>query len=108
MDSDAIAKPYVHVTIDAVDAVVFDPENQFDADRHDRYATFVQARDAALTSIEAMLDAADYDGDDHRDELERMHRLLEPAEVFGDVEHDPAYCWFIDRLKRTQTQTVAA
>jgi hypothetical protein len=94
-----VAKPYVHLTIDAVDAVVLDLDGRFDADRYDHYATFVEARDAALSSIELMLDEGDYDGDDHCDELRRMHRLLEPAATFDDLQHDPEYQWFLDRLQ---------
>jgi hypothetical protein len=98
-----VAKPYVHITIDAVDAEVLDLDGCLDADRHDHYATFVEARDAALSSIEMMLDAGDYDGDDHRDELERMLRLLEPAATLDDLTGNPAYRWFIDRLEPART-----
>ena len=45
---DRLAKPYVHLTIDAVDAVVFDPEGRLDPERYDHYPTFTEARDAAL------------------------------------------------------------
>lgn len=79
-------KPYVHLSINAVDAVAFDPEGRYDADRHDRYSTFEQARDAALSSIELMLDERDYDGEDHKEELEQMLGLLEPARTFDDLE----------------------
>lgn len=91
-------KPYVHLTIDAVDAVVLDADGRLDADRYDHYATFTEARDAALSSIEVMLDEADYDGDDHRDELERMLGMLEAAETFDDLRTAPSYRWFLDRL----------
>src|SRR3954453_15816335 len=80
------AKLYVHHTINAVDAVAFDPDGRYDADRHDRYATFDQARDAALSSIELMLDEGDYDGEDHKAELEPMLRLLESATTFENLE----------------------
>jgi hypothetical protein len=94
-----VAKPYVHLTIDAVDTVVLDHDGRFDADRYDHYATFVEARDAALSSIELMLDEGDYDGEDHADELRRMHRVLEPAGALEDVERDPEYLWFLKRLE---------
>src|SRR5690242_17823072 len=95
----SVVKPYVHLTIDAVDAVVLDPDGRFDADRYDHYATFVEARDAALSSIELMLDEGDYDGDDHCDELHRMRRLLEPANTLDDLEQSPDYQWFLGRLQ---------
>jgi hypothetical protein len=98
-----VAKPYVHVTIDAVDAVVLDLDGRLDTDHHDHYATFVEARDAALSSIEMMLDEGDYDGDDHRDELERMLHLLEPAGSLDDLTGNPDYHWFIDRLEPVRT-----
>ena len=91
-------KPFVHVTIDAVDAVVFDADSRYDAERHDHYATFAEARDAALSCVELLLDEGDYDGDDHRDELERMRGLLEAAATFDDLAAQPDYCWFLDRL----------
>jgi hypothetical protein len=101
-----VAKPFVHLTVDAVDVVVLDPETRYDAQLYDRYPTFVEARDAALSSIELMLDEQDYDGDDHRDELEQMLRLLEPAQDFDDLRRDPSYRWFLDRL--APVRTVAA
>lgn len=93
-----VTKPFVHLTIDAVDMVILDPEGMFDPDQYDRYATFIEARDAALTSIELMLDAGDYDGEDHREELERMLALLESAGSFEGLEHQPDYRWFLERL----------
>ncbi|MFO0909691.1 MAG: hypothetical protein U0794_15320 [Isosphaeraceae bacterium] len=103
MEPKVTDKPYVHLTIDAVDAVVFDPENRFDAERYDRYPTFIQARDAALSSIEVMLDEGDYDGDDHRVELERMLQILEPAESFDDLKNQADYKWFLARLAPAMT-----
>ena len=52
----AVAKPYLHLSINAVDAVVFDPEGRHDNDRSDRFDTFDEARDAALSCVELMLD----------------------------------------------------
>jgi hypothetical protein len=92
------AKPYVHLPIDAVDAVVYDPEGVYDPELHDRYATFVEARDAALSSVETILDEGDYDDDDHRDELTRMLALLESAATFDDLNAKPDYHWFLNRL----------
>jgi len=71
------SKPYVHLPIDAVDTVVFDREDRFEADRYDRYTSFAEARDAARSSIEIMLDEGDYDGEDHRQELANMLGLLD-------------------------------
>jgi hypothetical protein len=84
-------KPYVQLSINAVDAVSFDPEGRYDAERHDRYATFEQARDAALSSIELMLDERDYDGEDHREELEQMLGLLEASPTFDDLDCQSDY-----------------
>jgi hypothetical protein len=92
-------KPYVHLTVDSVDLVVFDPHEQYDAERYDRYETFTQARDAALTCIETMLDEGDYDDEAHRSEIEAMQRLLESAAVFEDLEALPGYRWFRGRLE---------
>jgi hypothetical protein len=91
-------RPFVHTTINAVDAVVFDPEGHYDPEFHDHYETFEAARDAALTSVEVMLDEGDYDGEDHREELDRMRDLLETARSFDDLERLPAYQWFLRRL----------
>ena len=88
---DSLSKPYVHLPIDVVDTVVFDPEGRFDADRYDRYATFTEARDAALSSIEIMLDEEDYDGDDHREELERMLGHLESSSCQEELERHAAH-----------------
>ncbi len=95
---DRLSKPYVHLPIDAVNTVVFDAEGHFDSERYDRYATFTQARDAALSSIEIMLDEKDYDGEDHREELERMLGHLESSETFEELECHPAYRRLIARL----------
>jgi hypothetical protein len=95
---DCLLKPYVHLTIDAVDTVVFDAEGHFDSERYDRYATFTEARDAALSSIEIMLDEADYDGEDHRAELEQMLGVLETAATFEELESVVAYRRFVARL----------
>ena len=50
-----------------------------------------------------MLDEGDYDGDDHRVELERMLRLLEPAGTLDDLTGNPDYRWFLDRLEPART-----
>lgn len=94
-----LPKPYVHVTIDAVDTVVFDADRRYDAETHDHYATFVEARNAALSCVEELLDEEDYDGDDHRAELVRMLALLERAETFDDLAAQPDYRWFLDRIE---------
>jgi hypothetical protein len=91
-------KPFVHLPIDAVDSVVFDPEGRFEAEQHDRYASFIEARDAALSSIEIMLDEADYDGDDHRSELEQMLGLLDSSSSYDELERHPEYRRIIERL----------
>jgi hypothetical protein len=103
---DSLSKPFVHLTIDAVDTVVRDAECHLDGDRYDRYATFTEARDAALSSIEIMLDEEDYDGDDHREELEQMLGFLESSESFDDLECQASYRRLLDRL--SPTRTVAA
>jgi hypothetical protein len=95
---DSLSKPYVHLPIDAVDTVVFDAEGHYDGDRHDRYATFAEARDAALSSIEIMLDEEDYDGEDHRDELEQMLGSLESSSTFEELMARAAYRRSLDRL----------
>ncbi len=84
-------RPFVQLAINAVDLVILDNEGQYDADHFDRYETFESARDAALTSIEVMLDAQDYDDDDHRRDLERMRDLLESATHFEDIANQPIY-----------------
>lgn len=99
MNKERKSKPFVHMTIDAVDAVVHDPEGLYDPERHDRYATFIEARDAALSSVEVILDEADYDGEDHRVELERMLALLEPAATYDDLARQADYRWFLSRIE---------
>jgi hypothetical protein len=99
-------KPFVQLAIDEVDTIIHDPDGLYDPEYYDRYETFEAARDAALTSIEVMLDEADYDGDDHREELELMHRLLEQAEGLADLEARADYLAFLERL--LPARTVAA
>ena len=43
----SVTKPYLHLSINAVDTVVFDPEGYHDNDRSDRFDTFDEARNAA-------------------------------------------------------------
>jgi len=93
-----ISKPYVHLPIDAVDTVVFDLENRFEADRYDRYASFTEARDAAQSSIEIMLDECDYDGEDHRQELVKMLGLLEMCSSFDELAICSEYQRFLENL----------
>ena len=93
-----LEKPYVQLAIEEVDTVIHDPEGRYDPDLYDRYETFEAARDAALTSIEVMLDEADYDGEDHLEELERMHALLEASQSLHDLERQAGYHWFLNRL----------
>jgi hypothetical protein len=96
-------KPFVHVAIDAVDAVVLDVEGSLDPEIHDHYETFDAARDAALTSIETMLDEADYDGEDHLEELERMQAMLEAVRSYEELESLTGYQWFLRKLPRQRT-----
>src|SRR3954469_1539383 len=98
MPMEPTAKPYVHTSINAVDAVAFDPEGRYEADLYDRYATFEQARDAALSSIELMLDEGDCNGRNQREELQLMLGLLDPARTFSDLEGLPDYPGFLERL----------
>ena len=69
--------------------MVFDPEGCHDNDRSDRFDTFTEARDAALSCVELMLDEEDYDGEDHRLELEQMLGILENASSYADLEECP-------------------
>jgi hypothetical protein len=92
-----LPKPYVHLSVHSVDLVVFDPQGHYDADHYDRYASFAEARDAALTCIEAMLDEADYEDEEHRSELETIRGLLEAATAFEEIEAQPGYRWFLER-----------
>jgi len=96
---DRLTKPYVHLTINAVDTVVLDCEGQLDSERYDHYGTFIAARDAALSSIEVMLDEEDYDGEDHRDELEQMLGVLEASSSYEELEHQPDYRRLLERLE---------
>jgi hypothetical protein len=100
---DCLSKPYVHLAIDAVDTVVFDAEGHFDGEQYDRYATFTAARDAALSSIEIMLDEEDYDGEDHREELEQMLGHLESSSSYEELEPQAAYRRLLDRLAPART-----
>ena len=72
--------------IDVVNTVVFDPEGRFDGEQYDRYASFTEGRDAALSSIEIMLDEEESDGEDHREELERMLGHLESSSLPEELE----------------------
>ena len=74
------------------------PRGRFEAEQHDRYASFVEARDAALSSIEIMLDEADYDGEDHREELEQMLGLLDSSSSYEELERHPEYQRVLERL----------
>lgn len=103
---DSLFKPFVHLAIDAVDTVVLDDEARFDGEVYDRYATFVEARDAALSSIEIMLDEGDYDGEDHREELEQMLGHLEASTCIEDLERQASYRRLLERF--APAQTVAA
>lgn len=96
---DCTTKPFVHLTIDAVDTVIVDADNVYDPERYDHYSTFTEARDAALSSVELILDEGDYDGDDHRAELERMRVLLESSETFEALNHQNDYHWFLSRME---------
>lgn len=93
-----VLKPYLHLSVNAVDTVVFDPEGLYDNDRSDRYETFSEARDAALSCVEVILDEEEYDDDQHRDELERMRGLLDNSESFDELRTRPEYAWFLKRL----------
>jgi hypothetical protein len=92
-------RPYVQLAIDAVDVVLSDPEGQYDADLYDRYETFDSARDAALTSVEVILDEGDYDDEEHRRDLETMRAMLEAAQSYEDLTRQPTYRRFLRRLK---------
>ena len=50
-----------------------------------------------LSSIEIMLDEADYDGEDHRDELERMLGLLNSSSSYEELERHPEYQQILER-----------
>ena len=98
----AVAKPYLHLSINAVDTVVFDPQGCHDNDRSDRFDTFDEARNAALSCVELMLDEEDYDDDEHRQELEQMLGILENASSFTDLERCPMYLAFLSPLETIQ------
>src|SRR3954468_85989 len=95
-------KPFVQLSIDAVDALVFDPEGRYDPESFDRYETFVMARDAALTSIEVMLDEGDYDDEAHREELEQMRSMLETSESYEELMQLAAYRRFLRKLSKAR------
>jgi hypothetical protein len=95
---DHLTKSFVHLPIDAVDSVVFDPEGRFEAEHYDRYASFSEARDAAHSSIEIMLDEADYDGEDHREELEQMLGLLNSSSSYDELDRQPEFQRVLERL----------
>lgn len=104
---DPADKPFVHLAINAVDTVIFDPQGLFDSDRSDRFASFNEARDAALSCIEVMLHEGDYDDDEHRDELELMLGMLETAESLEEIEDSPAYQRFLRQLEPAGTAAAA-
>jgi hypothetical protein len=97
------SKPFVQLSFNAVDALVFDPEGRYDPESYDRYETFVMARDAALTSIEVMLDEGDYDDETHREELEQMRAMLEMSESYEDLKRLAAYRKFLRKLSRARS-----
>jgi hypothetical protein len=93
-----VTKPYVQVAVDDVDTVVYDPEGRYDADLYDRYSSFEQARDAALSCIEDVLEEGDYEGENHKTGLETMLGLLEAAQILEDLEGQPEYRRLLKRL----------
>jgi len=95
-------KPYVHLSIDAVDTVVFDPEGCLDSELFDHYGSYTEARDAALSSIEVMLDEEDYDGEDHREELEQMLGVLETSASYEELECQPHHLLLLERRDSAQ------
>jgi hypothetical protein len=92
------SKPYVHLPVDAVDTVVLDLDDRFEADRYDRYLSFAEARDAAQSSIEIMLDEGDFDGEDHRQELVSMLVLLEKCSSVEELTLCPEYQRILEKL----------
>ena len=94
----AVFKPFLQLSINAVDTVVYDPDGLHDSDRSDRYETYSEARDAALSCVEVMLDEEEYDDDQHRDELEQMRVLLEAADTYDELRSSPDYLSFLNRL----------
>jgi hypothetical protein len=91
------------MAIDAVDVVLSDPEGRYDPQHFDRYETFVSARDAALTSVEVMLDEADYDDEDHRRDLEEVREMLEAAETYDDLASQAGYRRFLNPLESARS-----
>jgi hypothetical protein len=55
-------------------------------------------RAKVISSIELMLDEADYDGEDHKEELEQMLSLLEAARTFDDLQGQAEYRRLLERL----------
>jgi hypothetical protein len=96
-------RPFVQMAIDAVDVVLSDPEGQYDPDHFDRYETFGEARGAALTSLEVMLDERDYDDEDHRQEIEQVLEMLESARSYEDLEARPEYCRYLGILNPSRS-----
>lgn len=92
-------KPFVHMAINAVDTVIFDPEGRIDDERSDRFVSFNEARDAALSCVELMLDEEDYDDEEHRAELMTMLGLLESASSIEDLAGRPEYRAFVKPLE---------
>lgn len=99
-------KPYVQTAIDQVNTVIYDPDNHFDADQYDRFASFETARDEAIYCLESLIDERDYDDDDHRREVVWMQQLLQSAETIADLERDAEYRRFVGRLA-THTERAA-
>jgi hypothetical protein len=93
-------KPYVHLAINAVDTVIYDPEGLVQDERSDRFSDFATARDAALSCVELMLHEEDYDDEEHRRELEVMLGLLECAASFEELLCRPEYRTFVKPLER--------
>jgi hypothetical protein len=94
------AKPYVHLAINAVDTVIYDPEGRIHDERSDRFAEFAEARDAALSCVELLLHEEDYDDEEHRAELEVMLHLLESASSIDELQRRPEYRAFVKPLDR--------
>lgn len=91
-------KPFVQTSIDEVNTVLYDPDGHLDAEHFDRFASFETARDEALCCLEAMIDEADYDDEDHRREIVWMQGLLQSADSVDDLERDADYRRFVARL----------
>ncbi len=96
-------RPFVHLAVDAVDLVVADPEERYDADHFDRYQTFESARDAALTSVEVMLDEKDFDDESHRLDLELVREMLETAQEYGDLLGKADYHRFLSAIPHQES-----